>query len=189
MAKHDDTTPHGRRLSLAAIGLTIATLLAPASAAAQGSPFVGCPTWTADGSGLIYCSGSDGFAEIFEIAPDGDVRQLTFLGGEASSPAVSPDGSLLVFQATSAYSVVPQVYAIPRDGQRGRTVLVGSAVIDIPGERAVMLTDQGSNYEPTFAPDGSRIDFISDRTGQPSLWSMKVDGTDQSQLLLASVAE
>jgi TolB protein len=188
MAQHD-RTPHGRRLSLAAIGLTIATLLAPATVAAQDTPFVGCPTWTTDGSGLIYCSGSGDFGEIFEIAPDGHVRQLTFLGGRASSPAVSPDGSLLVFEATDAIGEGPQVYVIPREGQRGRTVVVGSAFIEIPGERAVALTSEGVNFDPTFQPDGSRIDFISDRTGQPSLWSMNVDGTDQSELHLASVAE
>ena len=117
------------------------------------------------------------------------MRQLTFLGGQASSPAVSPDGSLLVFEATHAGRADPQLYVIPRDGQRGRKVVVGSAVIDIPGERAVMLTSEGSNYDPTFQPDGGRIAFTSDRTGIPSLWSMNLDGSDQSELLLATVAE
>jgi Tol biopolymer transport system component len=169
--------------------MTIAMLLASAPAAGQGTPFVGCPTWLADGSGLVYCSGSDGLAEIFETTADGRVRQLTFLGGKASSPVVSPDGSLLVFEAISAGQDLPQVYAIPREGQRGRTVIVGSAVIDIPGEHAVMLTSEGANYDPTFQPDGERIDFTSDRTGIASLWSMNVDGSDQSELDLASVAE
>jgi TolB protein len=185
----NDQTPMGRRLSRAAIGMTLAIIVAGAPAAAQGTPYVGCPTWTADGSGLVYCSGSDGFAEIFEIAPDGNVRQLTFVGGEASSPAVSPDGSLLAFEATRAGEDGPQVYVIPRDGQRGRTALVGYAVIHVPGERAVLLTSDGTNYDPTFQPDGERIAFTSDRSGVPSLWTMNVDGSDQSQMLLASTAE
>jgi Tol biopolymer transport system component len=188
MAHHVHTQP-GPRLWLAAIGLTIATILAPVTAAAQSAPFVGCPTWTADGSGLIYCSGSDGYAEIFEITPDGTVRQLTYLGGEASAAAVSPDGSLLAFEATRADQPTPQVYVIGREGQRGRTVLVGYSTVDIPGERAVMLTSEGANYDPTFQPDGSRIDFTSDRGGVPGLWSMNVDGTDQSELHLATVTE
>ena len=89
----DIRTPRKRRLVSLAIGAVAAALLTVGPVSAQGTPFVGCPTWTADGSGLIYCSGSDGYAEIFEIAPDGNVRQLTFLGGQASAPAVSPDGS------------------------------------------------------------------------------------------------
>jgi Tol biopolymer transport system component len=188
MAQHDQT-PIGRRLTRAAVGMAAAMLFATAPAAGQGAPFVGCPTWTADGSGLIYCSGSDGLVEIFEIAPEGHVRQLTFLGGQASSPAVSPDGSLLAFEATFAGEDDPQVYVIPREGQRGRTVMVGCAVIDIPGELAVRLTTDGANYDPTFQPDGQRIDFTSDRTGVPGLWSMNVDGTDQSELHLAFAAE
>jgi Tol biopolymer transport system component len=154
---------------------------------AERRTFIGCPAWLADGSGLVYCSGSDGFAEIFEITPEGTVRQLTFLGGQASSPTISPDGSLLVFEAIYGDDG-PQVYAIPREGQRGRTVLVGSAAIDIPGERAAALTSEGSNYDPAFQPDGERIAFTSDRSGVPSLWSMNVDGSDQSQMLLASTA-
>ena len=73
---------------------------------------------------------------------------------------VSPDGSLLVFEATSAGQDGPQIYAIPRAGQRGRLVVVGPAVIEIPGERAVMLTTEGANYDPTFQPGGERIDFM-----------------------------
>jgi TolB protein len=160
-----------------------------APAAAQGAPFVGCPSWLADGSGLVYCGGSDGFAEIYEATPDGTIRQLTFLGGQASSPDVSPDGSLVVFEATRVGQEGPQIYVIERSGQRGRTVIVGTAIIEIPGVRATRLTAEGSNFDPTFQPDGARIDFTSDRAGAPSLWSMNVDGSDQSELLLAAVPD
>jgi Tol biopolymer transport system component len=53
----------------------------------------------------------------------------------------------------------------------------------------VLLTSDGTNYDPTFQPDGERIAFTSDRSGVPSLWTMNVDGSDQSQMLLASTAE
>ena len=106
MAPTQLTTRRRRSLSLAVI--TAASLLIPSAAPASaqvepgagGTPFVGCPAWLADGSGLVYCSGSDGFAEIFELDVDGSVRQLTYLGGQASAPDVSPDGSVVVFEAT-----------------------------------------------------------------------------------------
>ena len=52
-----------------------------------------------------------------------------------------------------------------------------------------MLTSDGANYDPTFQPSGERIDFTSGRAGVATLWSMNVDGTDQSELLLATTAE
>ena len=195
MAPKNLTSPRRRTFWLAVLTAVSALLPSAVPAAAQseftpqGAPFVGCPAWLADGSGLVYCSGSSGLAEIFEVSADGKVRQLTYLGGVASSPDVSQDGSLVVFEAIRAGESGPQVYVIPREGQRGRTVLVGYAVIEIPGERAVKLTSDGANFEPAFQPNGQRIGFTSDRLGAPALWSMNVDGSDQRELHLAAVAQ
>jgi Tol biopolymer transport system component len=179
-----------RRRSTVAL-LWASMLLFPlgSAASAQGTPFVGCPAWVADGSGLVYCAGDDRFAELFEVASDGSVRQLTYLGGVASDPSVSADGSLVAFEATMVPGHDPQVYVIAREGPRGRTVIVGSAVIEIEGTRATQLTSEGANLDPTFTPDGRRIDFTSDRTGALQLWSMAVDGSDQRLLLLASAGQ
>jgi Tol biopolymer transport system component len=178
-----------RRSVTVVLWATLLLLALGNTASAQSAPFAGCPAWVADGSGLIYCAGSDGYAELYEAAADGSVRQLTYLGGVASAPSVSPDGSLVTFQATILPGQDPQIYVVAREGQRGRTVIVGSAVIDIDGVRATQLTSDGANVDPAFAPDGQRIDFTSDRSGVTQLWSMAVDGSDQRQLLLASVGE
>jgi TolB protein len=195
MAQGHLATRRRRSLSLAVI--TAASLLigsaAPAAAqiepGAGGATFVGCPAWLADGSGLIYCSGDAGSTEIFELDADGNVRQLTYLGGQAAAPDVSQDGSLVVFEATREGEPGPQVYVIKRDGQRGRTVMVGYSVVEIPGERAVKLTSEGTNFDPAFQPSGQRIDFTSDRLGVTGLWSMNVDGSDQRELHLAAITE
>jgi TolB protein len=41
---------------------------------------------------------------------------------------------------------------------------------------------EGKNENPSWAPDGKHIVFMSDRTGRPQIWSMLADGTQQQQL-------
>ena len=169
-------------------------------ASAQIAPMSGCLAWTADSTGLIYCSGSvAGSSELFERSDDGDIRQLTYLGGMVQSAVVSSNGTLITFHATLPTDPDPQIYVIARHGPRARKMLVGTAVIEL-GKRTVMvggtpievrgaqprrLTDIGSNVDPAFAPDSERIGFTSDRLGASALWSMNIDGSDQRELLVA----
>jgi TolB protein len=44
------------------------------------------------------------------------------------------------------------------------------------------LTSGASDDWPTWSPDGQRIAFQSDRSGNPDLWSIKIDGTGLTQL-------
>jgi WD40-like Beta Propeller Repeat len=47
----------------------------------------------------------------------------------------------------------------------------------------VALTDDGgADWVPVYSPDGSRIVFVSDRTGEPEVWSMAADGSDLRNL-------
>lgn len=177
-----------RSLLAAALALAL-TAAASASVAAQ-SAGTGCPTTWSDDAGevtLIYCSGDGEFSEIFERTPDGSVRQLTFLGWKASSPQVSPDGTLLVFEASRFSEPHPQIFAIEREGPRARAVAAGSAIILLDGAEPVQLTDVGANTEPSFSPHGDRIDFVSDRLGVSTIWSMDIDGSDQREMSLAEI--
>jgi TolB protein len=49
----------------------------------------------------------------------------------------------------------------------------------------VQLTTEGANFDPVWSADGDRIAFVSDRTGEPSLWVMNADGSEQTQVLFA----
>ena len=47
----------------------------------------------------------------------------------------------------------------------------------------VRLTqNQGVNGDPDWSPDGNRIAFKSDRSGQFEIWTMNPDGSDPVQL-------
>jgi Tol biopolymer transport system component len=47
------------------------------------------------------------------------------------------------------------------------------------------LTREGRNDHPFWSPDGSLIFFSSDRDGQPALWSMRPDGSEQTRIFAA----
>lgn len=159
------STPFGRRQvrALFAAAIALAAALAFAGAAAAQT---GCPTWSPGGS-LIYCASAGGSTELFERSPDGTVRQLTFVGGEAGTPSLSSAGTKIAFEVVFDQAPEPQIFLTDRFGPRSRTVIVGSAVMEVPVHpeldtaglkegtvnpsdlvRAQRLTHRGSNFEP-----------------------------------------
>lgn len=96
--------------------------------------------------------------------PRGTVRDIEFTTREGTwmSMDVSPDGRWLTFD------LLGHVYLMSSDGGR-----------------AVALTQDSGialNFHPRFSPDGQRIAFVSDRTGQNALWTMHVDGSNVRQV-------
>ena len=56
-------------------------------------------------------------------------------------------------------------------------------VADIQGKIQKQLTNTpGYDAEATVSPDGKKIVFTSDRSGDLELWTMNIDGTDQRQV-------
>jgi Tol biopolymer transport system component len=50
----------------------------------------------------------------------------------------------------------------------------------LPPQR--LLSSSGRNYDPRYSPDGHRIAFVSDRSGNMELWVADSDGNDENQL-------
>ena len=54
--------------------------------------------------------------------------------------------------------------------------------VAVDGGAPVQITRDGNNQRPRWTPDGTRIVFISNRSGSNQVWSMNPDGTDPKQI-------
>lgn len=123
------------------------------------------PRWTPDHSRIVFVSNRSGSESIFIMNADGSNQvQLTNSGCNDRNPAPSPDGTLIVFQRPCAGG---GLFLVTTDG----------ATLD-------QLTDNSTDAEPSWLPDGTRIVFASTRINPNyDVWSVKPDGTDLANIL------
>ena len=130
--------------------------------------FDACPAWSADGKNIAWCHGVQrgGVIDVWTMKQDGsDKRRVTDLGGRATFPDFSPDGSKLLF-TNAAIGASSDLF-----------------VIGVDGTGLVQLTTNPANDGlGAFSPDGRQIVFTSDRTGVGQVYVMDADGSDVTQL-------
>ncbi len=104
---------------------------------------------------------------IVEASESSDnLRQVTFaLEGRDFDPAVDPSGDRLVFASTQHRSTA-DLYI---------KYINGSAVTQL-------TSDPANDVMPTFSPDGQRVAFASDRSGNWDIYMMAVNGGPAVQL-------
>ena len=96
--------------------------------------------------------------------------ELMWAFGRVGSPAISPDGSKMIYPVTW--------YDIKQN--KGNTELF-SMNIDGSDNKQITSTPKGEN-QPTWRPDGKKLGFISSESGSPQLWEMNADGSDRKQI-------
>lgn len=140
---------------------------------------------------IVYANTPDGGdPNVWRMNPDGSNKvQLTTLGGD--QPVISPDGSKIVFTSTRDYVPPPppppccdwfypwshggteEIYVMNADGT-GQTRLT---------------TDDGRDLSPAWSPDGSKIIFMSDRTGNWQIWTIDPAGNNPTQVVTTASNE
>lgn len=116
------------------------------------------PSWSPDGTRLLFESDRDGDFEIYVIGRDGSgLRRLTDSPGGDRSPAWSPDGERFVFGSE-------------RDGARGLWIgdLAG-------GEPRSLIADPSPELVPDWSPDGAWVAFSSERDGNLELYRVRIE--------------
>lgn len=130
---------------------------------------VSVPSWSPDGSAIAYSATSDGRTEIRLVSPDGTGERVIHGEGSQGTFAIfsakfSPDGREILFD-------------------RGTDSGFDIFVMDTNGTNVRRLTTTGSDYDPHWSPDGSRIAFTRQGEGaQSDIYVMNADGTNVQQL-------
>ncbi len=130
--------------------------------------------WTPDGRQLVVIRAlKDDTAEIALIAvADGSLRPLkTVTPGEMTRGSLSPDGRYLAYdRLPSARANARDIHLLPLDG----------------GAEAV-ITHPAEDMHPFWTNDGTRLLFLSDRSGTDALWMIDVaDGKPMGRARLVA---
>ncbi len=161
------------------------------------------PSWSSDGTTIVYAAPDRNFRSIFASDPDGtNVRRLV-AGGYLSLPALSPDGKRLVYNDGDTLFLTDAVAGASRgtelvDGSGatwspdGRWIAYTSwtesgsydlYVLELASSRVTRLTNTPTTeYEPDWSPSGDRIVFSGDSDEGWSVFTIRPDGSGRTQI-------
>ena len=135
------------------------------------------PSWSPDGSRLVFVSNRDGDDELYVMRADGSqLRQLTHNKAVDTTPAWSPDGRSIAFASNQAGGE-HKLYVVRASGGTPRRLLGGRrTVFDIA---------------PAWSPNGKLIAFASNRAGyfNSDIWVVGSDGRGLRRLTRTAGSE
>ena len=122
------------------------------------------PTWSPDGSSLLFTSDRGGAPQIYQVtSTGGNARRLTFEGSYNTRARFSPDGQ--------------SISMVHRSGGQDRV-----AVMDIMRKEITILTNSRLDESPSFSPNGSMIIYATTRPGGSELAAVSADGRVHQRL-------
>lgn len=115
------------------------------------------PSWSPDGSRILFTSDRAGLPAIYVMNADGGgERRLTTLSRHSDNARWSPDGTRIAFQNNSAGEF--NIYVMNADGSNVERVTSG------PGDKET----------PSWSPDGEHIAFSSTRRGTTEIYAVNL---------------
>ncbi len=125
--------------------------------------------WTADGRRIVFLSGDMGGTNLWTISATGGIPQRLAVAGENMVDlSVSHIGSRLVYER---HVFDWNIWRISMHN-RGRK----------PGNPVQFISSPKLDHQPSVSPDGKRIAFVSERSGNPEIWMCDADGSHSVQL-------
>ncbi len=130
------------------------------------------PVWSRDGSEILFISnrghihGTGGFWRM-KAQPGAEAREIHYEETTwKARPDFSPDGNRMVYASYLGQSW-HQLWVMPAAG----------------GDAFPISYGDYDNINPRWSPDASKIAFISNRSGNTSLWIQTIPGGAQSEVL------
>ena len=123
------------------------------------------PSWSPDGSKIVFESHRDGNREIYTMNPDGTGQtRLTNHPDSDMSPSWSPDSAWITFHSMRDGNM--EIYKMTVNGL----------------SQTRLTTDPEWDWGPSWSMDGSRIVFQSSRDGNSEIYIMNANGAFQQRL-------
>jgi imidazolonepropionase-like amidohydrolase/Tol biopolymer transport system component len=182
MIRWVEVSPAGNQVAYQALGHIYVRDLpngTPRRLTRQNDHFEFYPSWSRDGRSIVYTTWNDESLGTIRVAPSrgGEGRRVTSRPGHYVEPAFTPDGSRIVYRATSGgrltsplYTGDPGIYSIPSNGGTPRRLV-------------------RSGFDPQFGAERDRVyftTFVDD--GKRAFKSILLDGTEERTHLLSEDA-
>lgn len=132
------------------------------------------PSWSPDGKRIVFSSDRGDNTDLYVMNADGSNVRVLYAGpNDDIDPAWSPDGRSLVFASGSSQGCAIEdeecsyhLYVVGADGSGLRQLTSGG----------------GTDVDPAWSPDGTRVVFASDRDGDFDVFAIDADGGGLDQL-------
>ncbi|MEO7762126.1 MAG: Tol-Pal system beta propeller repeat protein TolB [Casimicrobiaceae bacterium] len=117
-----------------------------------------------DGNSILFVSDRGGSPQIYRLTfASGAVERVSFEGNYNTTPRFAPDGKSFAF--------------LKREGSR-----FNIAIQDIVSRQVQVLTQDGNDESPSFAPNGRMILYASGQGGRGILAAVSSDGRVKQRL-------
>ncbi len=125
---------------------------------------VEAPNWTHDGKLLVY--NSRGRIFTYELATGGISDIDTGFAFDCNNDHVlSPDNTQLAVSHFTNEDATSRIYILP-----------------FAGGSPALVTEKGPSYLHGWSPDGKRLAYCAERNGQYDIYTISVDGGEETQL-------